>query len=474
MRNNHWIFYLGICCVVILTNLEVTVFNLALPTIIQDLSLRLSHAQAILSAYLLGALTSFLFCGRLADRIGEILIYRYGIIIFFMGTLFCSCCSRPFLLILGRFIQGVGFAASFSMALVLIRTSFSSKRLSFILGLTTMLSGFTQSIGPAMGSWILEVATWRWIFFLKLPLLLIAFIISFLKKNVPQAIRSRKFDIVGFLIWIFSMSAFFLIAECSQVSLKISLLFLSFVAALILIFHSSKSQDPFFPFRLFSISTFRLSVGCRVATMFYFSTLFFIYPLYLQNIEEWSTSRISNVFILMTASYGATSLLYGIIERHFPISLFWAPFLIGTSCLILLAEINYSFPGGLYIGLVLSGIGFGISMPQTLKLSLQELPRNEYGIGMGLFCSFAFLGSLLGVCQASSILELNSYFTFNQMQAIQAAQGIIPISLVNRALQVEVKNAFVNAFGIVLVLNICLSIGSLFLLRFSSLFRFQK
>src|SRR5262245_21024515 len=150
--------------------LDSTVVNVALPHIGEDLDTGVAGLQWVVNGYLLAVSALILLGGSLGDRFGRKRIFQLGIVVFAAGSVLCAVAPTAPMLIVARVIQGVGGALLTPGSLAILEASFRPDERSKAIGAWSGLSGVASAIGPFLGGWLVDAASWRWIFLINVPL----------------------------------------------------------------------------------------------------------------------------------------------------------------------------------------------------------------------------------------------------------------------------------------------------------------
>lgn len=398
-------FYLGICCIVIFTNLEVLTISLALPSIAQALNLALPTLQSFFNIFLYGALISFSYFGYQCTRSGKLVTYRWGMVILLLGTAMICLFDQCFpLLILGRFLQGVGFSGALAIGLSLISDCFPKHHYRLAIGSTLMVSGISQTLGPIFGGWIISTWNWKFLFISELPLIAIAIALSFLKKET-SSLKPQPWIWKKWLYWSFLMSLIFFSTETHHLAAKTILLLLGSLGIIGLVNFRWPKNISLVPEALFLNQRIQKGMILRVFVMSYFSSLTFLISLYFQSILCWSPSSYGKLLCIMTSFYTLTSFIYGITSKiKLPIS----NISINISAIGIILLITYLFTNNnetLLTGLIFSGVGFGFLMPHSLCMVTENTPSKVSGEMMSFFYCIGFLSSMVSITLSGLFLE---------------------------------------------------------------------
>jgi EmrB/QacA subfamily drug resistance transporter len=181
--------------------LDGTVVNVALRRIGTDLDATMVQLQWIVTAYLLTLSAFILVGGVLGDRLGRRRVYEVGVVWFALASVLCGLAPTAELLVLARLLQGVGAALLTPGSLALIQASFVPADRGRVIGRWAGLGGIAAAVGPALGGWLVDAASWRWVFWINLPVAVV--IVWLTRRHVPESCDSQSpkpFDAVGALL----------------------------------------------------------------------------------------------------------------------------------------------------------------------------------------------------------------------------------------------------------------------------------
>ncbi len=273
--------------------LDGSVVGIAIPTIQAKLNATITGIQWIVNGYTLMLCSLILISGALGDRFGRKRIFIYGIGLFIVSSFLCSISQSINELVLFRVIQGIGGAMMVPGSLSIINTSFEENNRGYAIGIWSGFAGGVAALGPLAGGWLVQFFGWPSIFYINIPLGLIALLLAI--KYVPESRNdeSTKIDILGSIFIFFSLLglAWGLISvpDLGWGSPLISISLIGGIISFILfIIVQKKSAHPLIPFKIFDSS---LVVGANLATLFLYFALngvIFFLILNLQQVQHYS------------------------------------------------------------------------------------------------------------------------------------------------------------------------------------------
>ena len=406
------LFSTGIAIMII--NLDLTIVNLGLPRIAHELHAALPEMQWVMSGYLLAASVSFMLFGKLADKYGIRFIFIIGECIFTLSSLVAGASHSIEMLILARLLQGLGFAATLGLSLIIIIRAFPASQKGLASGMAITITGVSQAIGPTIGGVILSYFSWRWMFLINIPLGLIAIIgtLIFTPKDSHKN-STMKVDYRAVLNLVVAIGlTVFAINEITQLStwLTIGLLLTGSILLIIFFVHCKHAKHPLIPRIILQNKRYVKIVLTRMCFMFYMMSMLFIIPIYLINIIGLSPMHTGLLLLMMTALAMVTSpICGGLIDRidyHYPLRLSFIAAALGSVCLFFTANhLNYWI---IIPGLMLYGVAVGLHIASSIHGALAETEQQHHGIATGIFFTFGMLGGAIGVSLLGSIINIMS------------------------------------------------------------------
>ncbi len=388
--------------------LDGTIVNVALPTIENDLGGGLAGQQWIVNAYLLTLGSLILLGGSLGDVYGERKVFAIGIATFGAASLLCALAPTIEILVAARALQGVTAALLTPASLALIATSFNDEReRGAAIGTWTAWGGIAAVVGPLVGGWIVDVTTWRWIFGVNVPFVLLTLALIWLAVE-PDEQRSRdgrRIDVVGATLAALGLAGpvVALVEQPARGWLDpVVLGGLAGGAALLTAFvvWERRTPDPMLPCGLFARRNF---TWANVETLLVYSglsSLFFFLTIYLQQVAGYSALESGLVALPVTVLLFALSRRIGNLSARFGPRVFMGvgPIVAGIGVL-LLARIgtDVDYVADLLAPMLLFGVGLALMVAPLTATVMADAGRGNSGIASGVNNAIARVAGLLGI-----------------------------------------------------------------------------
>ncbi|HVV39257.1 MAG TPA: MDR family MFS transporter [Candidatus Paceibacterota bacterium] len=404
----------GVMVAMLLAALDQTIVSTAMPTIVKELN-GLAELSWVFTAYMLTSTITVPIIGKLSDIYGRKLLYVISIVIFLLGSILSGFASSMFMLIVFRALQGIGGGALMSSAFTVIGDMFPPAERGKWQGLFGSVFGVASVIGPGLGGWITEAFSWRWAFFINIPVGIIALaIIYFLMPNFKSSIARRAIDYVGAFALAVGLTSLLLAlvwggSSYAWGSVQISgLLALAITALVAFGYTEYHAEDPILPLSLFKNSIFTLSnTIVFFIGMGMFGALTYI-PLFAQNVLHIGAANSGVILMPLTFALIGASIFSGqVMSRTGKYK--WLAFGgIAVTC-IGIGSMFFMDPttsqGSLIVRMIITGLGLGISMPIFTNIVQNAFDHSKLGVVTASTQLFRSLGATVGVAILGSILN---------------------------------------------------------------------
>jgi len=420
MSSKRRYFILAICCMsLFIVGLDVTIVNVALPTIKDGFHAQLSDLQWIMDAYTLVLASFLMLAGSTADRLGRRRIFRIGLILFTLGSLMCSIAPSLGWLVVARVVQALGGSMLNPVALSIVTNTFTETReRARAIGVWGAVFGLSMALGPVIGGALVSGIGWRAIFWVNVPIGIAALVLTTLFVPESKAPHARRVDPVGQILVIITLAgATSAIIEGPRRGwgngVIIGLFALALVAVVSLVAYESRRDEPLINPRFFRSTPFAGATVIAVCAFLCLSGFLFLNALYLQDARGYSAVHAG----LLTLPMALASLIFSplsgrIVGTRGP----RLPLLGASACLIAAALIMATFTPttSLYVvalAYAMMGVGFGFVNAPITNTAVSGMPRTQAGVAAAVASTSRQVGSSLGVAVFGSILASGGSFT---------------------------------------------------------------
>jgi DHA2 family methylenomycin A resistance protein-like MFS transporter len=366
------------------TQLDVTIVNVALPSIAHDLSASVDALQWVVDAYTLALAVTMLSAGALGDRLGVKRGFQLGIAFFGAASLGCALAPSAVSLVLGRVFQGIGAAAMLPNSLALLNHAFAhdAARRAKAVGWWTASGAIALALGPVIGGLLLAAFGWRWIFYVNLPLCMLGFALAARLPSDRTDGAVKGFDAAGQICAAAALTLLTAgIIELGRLGLAqpsaCGYLGGAVVCAVLFAYVERHSPNPILPASLFSGRIFLPAVGFGMVMNFTYYGSIFTLSIFLQKVLGYSPLRASLAFLPLTAGFFISNVISGTIVTHFGPRL---PMVIGA-CIdaagfaLLLTVDSHARYGEFALGFLLIPLGMGLGVPAMTTAVLSSVER---------------------------------------------------------------------------------------------------
>lgn len=443
----------------LLASLDQTVVATAMPTIVGELG-GLDHLSWVITAYLLTSTATVPLYGKLSDIFGRKVMFQGAILVFVVGSVFCGFANSMLTLILSRGIQGIGAGGIISMGMAIVGDILPPRDRGRYQGYIGGVWAFSSVAGPLIGGFFTDSLTWRWVFYINLPLGALALVVTSYVLRLPVHKREHTIDYLGAALLVAGVTCLLLVATWGGTEYawaSATIITLAAVGSLLVvafIVQELRSPEPILPLTLFRDRTFALSnIVLFVVGLGMFGAMAFL-PLFLQVVRGVSATESGLLMVplmlpLLAASIGAGRFISETGRyRFFPVA--------GTFCmaigLFLLSRLDaHSEFWQSSVAMAVLGIGLGMTV-SVLTLAVQNaVPYQHLGTATAATNFFRSMGGAFGVAISGAIVNNRLDYWIPRKVDQQALNGIDPALLTSsperlRELPEPVLNGVVESF----------------------------
>jgi EmrB/QacA subfamily drug resistance transporter len=392
--------------------LDNTVVNVALPSIQKDLGSSISGLEWTVNAYTLSFAVLLVTGGRLGDIFGRRRMFLFGVVAFGLSSTFIGFSQSDAWLVAGRAAQGIGAAFMMPATLSIISNAFPPQERGKAIGTWAGVSAMALAIGPVVGGFLVENVSWQSIFFLNVPVAIVAvFVTLAATRESRDETSTHQVDIPGVLTISVGLGALVLaLVEGNSwgwgSASIIGLLGVAVAALIAFVYAEVRSPEPMVDFAFFRSKSFLGANLVAFIVSFGMLAVFFFLALYMQNIKGWSPLETGVRFLPSTAVIIVAGPIAGrLTDRVGPKPLMTAGLLIVAASMFwqghLTPDTSYGFLVGAF---VLLGVGMGLVMSPMSTAAMNAVEQTKAGVASGILSMSRMVGGTFGVAAMGALV----------------------------------------------------------------------
>ena len=425
-RSVHPDVILAICCMsLLLVGMDVTIVNVALPAIQKDLHASLAGLQWIMDAYTLVVASLLMLSGAMSDRFGRRRVFQIGLTLFIAGSLLCSMAHSIGQLIAFRAVQGLGASMLNPVALSIVANVFKDpKERARAVGIWGAVGGVSFALGPLLGGALTQLVGWRSIFWINLPLGILAVVLAALFVPESKAAKTRAFDPVGQVLVFAGLTTLtYAVIDGRHHGwsspLIIGILIASAASLIVFLWHEPRQKEPLVDLRFFHSVPFTSATLLGVCAFASFAGFLFLNALYLQRGRGFSAFHTG----LCTLPLAATMMICSPLSGKLVASYGTRPSLLASGAgfvlsTLLLTSLTITTPlFVLLLAYALFGVGLGMVNPAITTNAVAGMPLAQAGVAAAIASTSRQVGAALGVAVAGTVVNAGRASQSNFTQA---------------------------------------------------------
>lgn len=383
-----------------------SVVNVALPAIQEQLGATAVDAQWIVESYALFLAALILVGGSLGDHLGRRRIFSIGIVLFALASVWCGFAPNPEQLIAARAVQGIGGAMLIPGSLAIISATFSEDQRGKAIGTWAAFSGITSVMGPVLGGYLVETLSWRWVFFINIPLAAAVLAITLARVPESRDEEARRLDPWGAVLATVGLGGLvFGLIESSTVGIGDPLVIASLavgaaaLAAFVVV--ETRVEEPMMPMSLFRSRNF---TGANTFTLLLYFALggaLFFFPFNLIQVQGYSATAAGAAFVPAIVLMFFLSRYTGALSDRFGPRL---PLVVGPA-IASAGFVLFAIPGAeagsywtsFFPAVVVLGLGLSILVPNLTTVALNSVAGQHSGLASGVNNAFSRVAALFAV-----------------------------------------------------------------------------
>jgi len=414
MKNSRWLSLMILCTGFLLIVVDMTIVNVALPSIQKDLGFTQSGLAWVINAYLIAFGGLLLLAGRLGDLFGRKRVFLIGLGIFTAASVLCGLSFNQPMLIAARFIQGIGGAVSSAVILAMIVTLFPKPdEQAKAFGVFSFIASAGAAVGLLAGGLITQAVSWHWIFFVNLPIGVVTAVLSarFLASDRGIGV-GKGADVLGaLLVTVALMLGVYTIVQSSDYGLgsprTLGLGALAIALLVGFVVRQAMARNPILPLRIFASRKISAANVVQALMSSAFLGFFFVASLDLQRVLGYGPMEIGLAFLPVAVVMGLFSIRFSalLINRFGPFAVLVSGQVVIVAALAVLGfgptSANYAIH--LMVPLALLGLGGGLSFPSMTIIAMSDAQPADAGLASGLLNTTGQVGGALGLAVLATL-----------------------------------------------------------------------
>jgi EmrB/QacA subfamily drug resistance transporter len=412
---SRWLALYVLCTGMLMIVLDVTIVNVALPSIQDDLGFSPSGLAWVINAYLIAFGGLLLLAGRLGDLFGQRRIFLTGLVVFTAASVACGAAVNPALLVVARFVQGAGGALTSAVILGLIVTMFPEPReQAKAIGVYAFVASAGGAVGLLAGGALTQWMNWHWIFFVNVPIGAATIVAAYrlLPATAGAGLRAGA-DVLGAVLITAALmlGVYTIVVPAAEDGLSATRTLVCGAVAVALLVgfvaREATAELPLMPLRIFRSATV---AGANIVQMVGAGGMFgsfFLGSLYLEHVQGYSPLEIGLAFLPVTVLMGTMSVRYS--ERlvtRFGACRVLVPglVLIGAGLAgLAIAPVHASYLTDVFPAAALLGVGAGLCFPPMMTLAMSGVAPSDAGLASGLINTTGQVGGAIGLAVLSTV-----------------------------------------------------------------------
>jgi len=392
--------------------LDASIVNVALPVIAINLGVELVAVQWVVSAYLLVVTILLPLFGKAGDMYGRRKIFMLGFIIFTLGSLLCSISITIWLLVGARVVQAIGASMLMANSPAIVSITFPGKERGRALGMIGTVVAIASMSGPSLGGILVGIFNWQSIFYINLPIGLVAYLLGYLILPIEEKHQQGSFDFLGALLFAVGMTGFLLVLINGQEwgwgsNIVKVLSIMTIVLLSIFIWHEGQVKHPMIDLSLFKRWPF---LAGNISGLLSFMAMFsnnMLLPFYLHSILLLSPTEIGLAITPFPLLMAVTAPVSGYLsERISPVVLTSSGLTIMMGGLLYLSTLDaQSVIWHVVLGQAVMGFGNGMFQSPNNNSVLSSVPNDKVGLASGMSALMRNVGMVSGIAVAVSVFE---------------------------------------------------------------------
>ncbi len=411
-----WLSLLVLCLGTFAILLDTTIVNVALPSLITQLHASLDQALWVVNSYLLVFCALLILAGRLGDMLGPRRLFTTGLAVFALASAACGAAQSPGQLIAARIVQGIGAAALTPQAMVIIRAIFPPQRMGAAFGVFSSTVGVAAVTGPVLGGVLTTYLSWRWVFYVNLPVAATGIALAFLVVPEIRTGRGHRLDVPGVALASMGLAAvvYGLIEgqryDWGTVAAGITIPEIIVAGMVVLagfVAWERRHREPLVPLGLFRDRTFTIMVALNVVVQFALQSMLLVNSINLQSVLGFTAVHAGLTGLPLTLALTALAPFAGRLTDRFGgkyvLMTGLAVYAAGIAGVAAVASIHATSLTFAPV-LLVAGLGMGAIFAPLVTMAMRATPPAQAGAASGVLNTGRQLGGILGGAVTGAVL----------------------------------------------------------------------
>ncbi|HEX6483329.1 MAG TPA: MDR family MFS transporter [Ktedonobacteraceae bacterium] len=421
-----WILAMVVILGVFMSILDQTIVNIAIPRLQTAFGADIHSVQWVLTAYILAQGVATPAAAFFSDRLGIKRFYIMSLVAFTIGSAMCGLAWSLPILIAFRILQGLGGAALFPLSITLLFREFPPQERGMAMGFFGVPALLAPAIGPTLGGYLVTYAGWQLIFYINVPIGIIAIILSILFIRPARPEGNTRFDPIGFVSAAAGLALILYALSSASTDgwgsatvlgfLAVGLLFVAIFIATELIL-ANRGGQPLLDLRLFANGPFRAGMIANVFVIFSLFSALFLFPIYLQNLRQLSAFQAGLILLPQALASMVTTIIGGRLVDRIGVRAVMIPGLIILAFATWqLSQLTlYSPYSWMQSMLILRGMALGLTIQPLTVASLSEISPRQLGQASAISTVNRAVSSSLGIAILATLVQTQSLLHFGHL-----------------------------------------------------------
>lgn len=408
---NKWSVLMVVVVSTFMSTLDGSIVNVALPNMARALSVGTSRIQLVALSYLIVISGMVLIFGRLGDMIGKSRTFRYGLLIFSVGSLLCGISYSFLFLIFSRIVQAVGAAAMMANNQGIIAEVFPPDERGKALGLSGTAVALGSLVGPGLGGIIVGAGRWEYIFLINVPIGIAGYFFAYRLLPKGKSMAGQKMDGLGALLLLLSIIPLFTaLGEGLNRGFADSLILCGFGVSIVSFFLfiqlEKRKEHPLIRLEIFQNRIFSLSIFCSFLTFVAMFCSNIILPFYLQDVMAYSPQHAGLILMIYPLILMVVAPFGGHLSDKIGSEILTVVGLsLASTGLFAMGTLNKSSSmAHLVLFIAVMAMGMGLFQSPNTSLIMSTVPKNKLGIAGSVNALVRNLGMVSGIALATTVL----------------------------------------------------------------------